>query len=404
MPIDETGLNHLMLPPAGEVEQAENFDKIRTGEEEMKIASSDIQMASINTFSAKTEQTENLEIWKGKRPSPPANANADRAPGVAVGRFLDGDVADRVTLSSPRQAPRAYGHIKQEAVQQCDDCSQSESSDGLTDQLSVLKMLVERLTGRKINIVNYENLNRGNVDAGANVPVQSTDGQVQTEQGWGISYDSHESYSEVQTASFASQGTIKTTDGQEINFSLNLEMSREYYQESNVSFRAGDAVQKDPLVINFNGSAAELTDTKFSFDLDVDGTEDNISFVRPGSGFLVFDKNQDGVVNDGSELFGPGTGNGFSELAAYDSDNNNWIDENDAIYDKLSVWTKNDQGEDELSSLQAKNVGAIYLSSAKTLFDLKDENNQSNGQIAATGIYADEEGGVKTVQHLNLTI
>ena len=369
----------------------------------MKIISSDIQMASKNTFASKSEKSENLEIWKGKRPERPSNANAGSISGAAAGRSQD-VFEDRVTLSPQRQQPRASGHLKQDAIQQCNECQQSESSDGISDQLSVLKLLVERLTGRKINVVNYQNLNSGNVAAGADVPVQPSGDQVQTEQGWGISYDSHESYSEVQTASFASEGTIKTADGREINFSLSIEMSREYYQESNVSFRAGDAVQKDPLVINFDGGAAELTDAKFSFDLDVDGTEDNISFVRPGSGFLVFDKNQDGIVNDGSELFGPGTGDGFSELAAYDTDNNNWIDENDAIYNQLSVWTKNDQGEDELSSLQAKNVGAIYLSSAKTVFDLKDENNQSNGQIAATGIYADEKGGVKTIQHLNLTV
>ena len=115
----------------------------------------------------------------------------------------------------------------------------------------MMKLLVERMTGRKINIFNFASLD---------------------------------------------QGTIQTADGQEINFSVSLEMSREYHQESSLSFRAGDAVQKDPLVINFNGSASELTSAKFSFDLDIDGTQDNISFVQPGSGFLALDKNQDGSV------------------------------------------------------------------------------------------------------------
>jgi len=369
----------------------------------MKIASSDIQLASMNTFSAKSEKTETLEIWKGKRPERSANANAANASGSGVGRSL-GNIADRVSLSSDRPMPKAYGHVKQDAVQQCSDCQASESEEGLSDNLSVLKMLVERLTGRKIHIISYGNMDSESVQADANVPAQSSGEAVPAEQGWGISYDAHESYSEVQTASFATQGTIQTADGREINFSLSLEMSREYHQESSVSFRAGDAVQKDPLVINFSGSAAELTDTKFSFDLDTDGTEDNISFVRPGSGFLVYDKNQDGVVNDGSELFGPGSGNGFADLAQYDEDNNNWIDENDSIYSQLSVWTKNEQGEDALSSLQAKKVGAIYLSSANTVFDLKGQNNQTNGQISDTGIYADENGGIKTIQNVKLTV
>jgi hypothetical protein len=48
-------------------------------------------------------------------------------------------------------------------------------------------------------------------------------------------------------------------------------------------------------------------------------------------------KIKDGRVNDGRELFGPRTGDGFAELAAYDDDGNNWIDENDGIHDNLSI-------------------------------------------------------------------
>lgn len=65
-----------------------------------------------------------------------------------------------------------------------------------------------------------------------------------------------------------------------------------------------------------------LTEAKYNFDLDSDGREDLISFVRPGSGFLALDLNGDGRVNDGRELFGPATGDGFAELARYDQDGN----------------------------------------------------------------------------------
>jgi len=64
-------------------------------------------------------------------------------------------------------------------------------------------------------------------------------------------------------------------------------------------------------------------------DLDANGVTEKISFVGSGGGFLALDKNSDGVVNDGRELFGAATGQGFKELAEYDSDNNNWINEND---------------------------------------------------------------------------
>jgi hypothetical protein len=181
-------------------------------------------------------------------------------------------------------------------------------------------------------------------------------------------------------------------------------MEREYSSEVNISLRAGDAVKVDPLVINFDGTAAELTDTKFAFDLDSDGTDENISFVTSGSGFLALDKNGDGEVTDGSELFGPNSGNGFSDLAAYDSDKNGWIDENDSVYQQLKVWTKDSEGNDTLSSLQSLDVGAIYLSSVSSSFDLENANGVENGQVSRTGIYVEESGSVKTIQQVDLSV
>lgn len=83
-------------------------------------------------------------------------------------------------------------------------------------------------------------------------------------------------------------------------------------------------------------------------DLDADGMEDQISFVLPGSGFLALDLNGDGRINDGRELFGPETGDGFAELARYDEDGNQWIDENDPVFERLRIWTKDAEGRDVL--------------------------------------------------------
>ncbi|MDI6602302.1 MAG: hypothetical protein QME46_11105 [Thermoanaerobacteraceae bacterium] len=38
------------------------------------------------------------------------------------------------------------------------------------------------------------------------------------------------------------------------------------------------------------------------------------------------------------------TGNGFQELMQFDDDSNSWIDENDDIFDKLRIWTKDSDG------------------------------------------------------------
>ena len=60
--------------------------------------------------------------------------------------------------------------------------------------------------------------------------------------------------------------------------------------------------------------------------------------------FLALDLNGDGRINNGSELFGALSGNGFADLAQYDSDANGWIDENDEIFQRLKVWSGADDG------------------------------------------------------------
>ncbi|MFQ8776527.1 MAG: hypothetical protein ACLR78_02345 [Roseburia sp.] len=74
----------------------------------------------------------------------------------------------------------------------------------------------------------------------------------------------------------------------------------------------------DPLVINLDSNIANVSDQKFYFDIDADGSDDSISMLNSGSGYLALDRNGDGIINDGSELFGTQSGNGFADLAAYD--------------------------------------------------------------------------------------
>ena len=145
-------------------------------------------------------------------------------------------------------------------------------------------------------------------------------------------------HEETENTGFATQGTVKCADGREINFNLNVTMSRSFqeYHEENV--RMMEVSMCDPLVINLDGNIAELSDQTFLFDLDGDGQKDEINRLGAGSGFLALDKNGDGVINDGNELFGTKSGNGFADLAAYDTDHNGFIDEGDEIWDKLKIW------------------------------------------------------------------
>lgn len=90
-------------------------------------------------------------------------------------------------------------------------------------------------------------------------------------------------------------------------------MSRSF-QASYEAYSESTYVLCDPLVFNFEGNTADITDQKFMFDLDCDGKEEEISSLGKGSGFLALDKNGDGIINDGTELFGTKSGDGLQTL------------------------------------------------------------------------------------------
>jgi hypothetical protein len=211
-------------------------------------------------------------------------------------------------------------------------------------------------------------------------------------------------FAEQEHTMFSTTGMVKTADGREISFNVDLEMSRAFC-EQNESFVQEAIIMTDPLIINLDAPTAAVSDQKFLFDLDVDGDQENISFVGKGSGFLALDKNGDGVVNDGSELFGTKSGDGFSDLAKYDADKNGWIDEADGIFKNLKVWAKNEDGTDRLISLKEAGVGAIFLDSRSTQFSLNNlATNKTNAVIQRSGIYLKENGEAGTIQHVDFAV
>lgn len=211
-------------------------------------------------------------------------------------------------------------------------------------------------------------------------------------------------FEEQEKMEFSTTGTVRTADGREISFNLNVGMSRsfsEYYKREGVEV----AAMCDPLVINLDSDVVGVSDQKFFFDLDMDGKEEEISTLETGNAFLALDRNRDGTINDGSELFGAKSGNGFSELAEFDEDGNGWIDEADSVYDKLKIWVKDENGEDKLYTLKEKNVGAIYLGSADTQYTLRSaESGKVNGAIRKSGMFLYEDGAVGSIAHVDMAM
>ena len=194
---------------------------------------------------------------------------------------------------------------------------------------------------------------------------------------------------------------LLTEDGRSIDFGVSFAMSSRLVETAGISVaRAVNFI--DPLVINVSSDVTSISDQSFFFDLDSDGEEEEISFLGKGSGFLAFDRNGDGRIGDGTELFGTKSGNGFKDLSAYDLDGNGWIDENDEIFGKLSVWLRNEDGTDTLLSLKEADVGAIYLGSADTEYSMRDSMFNTSAMLRSSGLFLKESGGVGTVQQVDL--
>jgi hypothetical protein len=129
------------------------------------------------------------------------------------------------------------------------------------------------------------------------------------------------------------------------------------------------AVQEaDPIVLDLTGNGIQLTSYRDGarFDITGDGRKEQTAFVTGGDAFLAIDRNGNGIIDDGTELFGDqrGAANGFEELRKLDTNGDGIIDERDADFDKLLLWIDNGNGitePGELVSLREAGIQSIDL-------------------------------------------
>ena len=137
-------------------------------------------------------------------------------------------------------------------------------------------------------------------------------------------------------------------------------------RELQLNVTANPQPQKtDPLVLDLagNGFSTRGLDDAVRFDLDADGRTDRISAPSGDDALLALDRNDNGRIDDGRELFGDqnGAANGFAELGKYDDNGDGRIDLQDAVFERLRLLRFDAEGRQHSQSLSQAGVAAIEL-------------------------------------------
>ena len=166
-------------------------------------------------------------------------------------------------------------------------------------------------------------------------------------------------------------------------------------------FNDGKKKRVDPIVfdLNNNGFNPSTLSEGANFDLDCNGMAERINWVQGDDAFLAYDRNEDGIINDGSELFGDNTLlangekalNGFQALAEFDTNADGIIDNNDTDFSKLLVWRDADRDgvsdEGELVSLSELGIISIILD-----YSTLNSNTASGATLGNVSRFVYEDG------------
>ncbi|TMP35840.1 hypothetical protein [Pseudoalteromonas rubra] len=307
------------------------------------------------------------------------------------------EISGRTTSESvnPDQSDNG-GQILQGEVTEVEGTS-TELDMQTSARMYILKLLVEKLSGDEVqwyDAVVGKDLSRAEMSESMAAGEQANASPTEPAQII-VERLAHESQSNV----FKADGQIRLENGQQISFAF-----KSVFEQSHTSYERTieNVNMKDPLIISFTNRAVELDSERMDFDIDADGNADTFSQLKKGYGYLALDLNQNNQIDDGKELFGALSGNGFADLAKYDDDGNGFIDENDAIFDSLKVWIKNKE-QDELVSLNDANIGAIALQNADTPMNIRSDG-QLQGAIRKSGFYLDENGKPGLVQQVDYVV
>lgn len=220
------------------------------------------------------------------------------------------------------------------------------------------------------------------------------------------------------TISAGRQSQALTTE--EMSASLarrnSYELNLKFRQNTSVEERIGISLEElgikkvDPLVLDLDGKGIQLTEAGKGaiFDVTADGKLDSTAWVKGNTALLTYDRNGNGVIDNGSELFGDqnGAADGFEELGKYDANGDRKITILDPIFKALKLYRDlNGDGKmskNEFSTLSELGIKALNLNFMRASADINGNSLILNGSFeredGSTGQLADVLLGYRTIK------
>ncbi len=197
----------------------------------------------------------------------------------------------------------------------------------------------------------------------------------------------------------AFEAEFTNADGSVLEISADIDISIDIQIQAFVAQGAtqqGEVKKSDPLALDLDRDGQfALTDYSNGalFDIDGDGNIDQTAFVTGNDVFLALDRNNNGTVDNGLELFGDqhGAANGFLELASFDDDKNGIIDKNDSVYERLLGVKLTADGRLEQALLSSLGVEQIFLD-----YTNRNETIAGGNTLAQLGRYTATDGSTQS--------